>query len=68
MLPVRGGDPTYSLYYNGKRLMVVNETTGNIDYSNLATSGRGEHMNNPASQNIPDLGPVPQGNYALDNS
>lgn len=64
----QGGNPNYSLYFDGNRLMVVNENTGNVDYSTLATSGKGEYMNNPAYQNVKDAGPIPQGNYSFKGS
>ena len=48
--------------------MVVYENTGNVDYSTIATSGKGAYMNNPSSQNIQYVGPIPQGNYAIDNT
>jgi len=48
--------------------MVVNENTGSVPYSTLATSGKGANMNNPKSQNTPDGGIIPQGNYSFKNT
>ena len=63
-----GGDPTYYLYFDGNKLMAINENTGNVDYSTLATSGKGEHMNNPNSQNLQNVGPIPEGLYIFNTS
>jgi len=61
------GNP-YSLYFVGNRLMVINENTGNIDYSTAATSGKGVYMNNPKYQYVEKQGPIPQGVYTFNNS
>ncbi|WP_372774964.1 tlde1 domain-containing protein [Mangrovibacterium sp.] len=58
-----GGD--YSLFFNGETLSVMQGD--NTIYSTAATSGKGEHMNNPNSQKISNLGPIPEGNYFFYN-
>ena len=63
-----GGDTPYSLYFDGNRLMVVNENTGSVPYSTRATSGSGSNMNNSKSQNVPNGGIIPQGVYSFKNT
>jgi hypothetical protein len=60
--------PNLSLMFDGDQLYVVDITTGEIVYSTSATSGKGEHMNNPASQHISNEGPIPEGTYSYKNS
>jgi len=58
-----GGD--YSLFFNGQTLSVMQGD--NSVYSTVANSGKGEHMNNPNSQKVENLGPIPEGNYFFYN-
>jgi len=59
----QGGD--YSLFFNGQTLSVIQGD--NTVYSTVANSGKGEHMNNPNSQKVENLGPIPEGNYFFYN-
>ena len=56
----------FSLLFDGKNISVYDEDK--VVYSTRATSGKGEHMNNPNSQDIQDFGPIPEGRYLLFNS
>lgn len=56
-----------SLLFDGEKVYVMDKE-GNKIYSTTATSGKGEHMNNPSSQNVENLGPIPQGIYSYNNS
>jgi len=58
----------YSLIFDGDKLSVINTKTGEIVYSQTASSGKGEHMNNPASQHLENVGPIPEGTYSYKNS
>jgi len=61
-----GGGDNYSLFFDGHNLSVW---SGNdLVYYTPATSGKGEHMNNPNSQGISYLGPIPEGTYYFSNS
>ncbi len=42
-----------------------NDATGQQDYSSSGYSGNGAGYNNPAMQNVPDTGPLPQGHYSI---
>jgi hypothetical protein len=59
---------TYYLLFNGDNLYVIDNKTSAIVYSTDAASGRGEHMNNPASQHIENYGPIPAGRYSYENT
>jgi hypothetical protein len=46
------------------------QSTGNLTDPNGAAagkgySGHGTGVNNPSSQNVPDVGPIPQGNWTI---
>jgi len=53
------------LHFNGDTLSVVNDSE--TIYSTKVTSGKGVHMNNPASQHISNKGPIPEGTYFFRN-
>ncbi len=57
-----------SLVYDGQNVLVVDETNGKVLYSVSATSGTGEGMNNPAMQDAPFVGPIPEGEYSFGSS
>lgn len=57
----------YSLVFDGKELYIWDSKDGRIVYRTDATSGKGEHMNIGASQNIENEGPIPSGKYSYDN-
>jgi len=59
---------SYYLLFDGGNLHVIETKTSQIIYSTDATSGKGEHMNNPASQHIEDYGPIPAGKYSYNSS
>ncbi len=63
----QGINSRLSLAYDGAKLSVVDKD-GSVIYSTSATSGKGEHMNNPASQHIENLGPIPEGEYSYKNN
>jgi hypothetical protein len=50
-------------------MMTYRQSTGELSNEGglIATgySGHGEGLNNPALQNVPNVGPVPRGNYTL---
>jgi hypothetical protein len=50
------------------RIMSISSGSGKIIYTTIATSGRGENMNNPDAQNKQDAGPIQAGKYKIDNS
>jgi hypothetical protein len=52
----------YKILFDGEKLTVTDKN-GKVVYSHAATSGSGEHMNNPDSQHIGFLGPIPEGEY-----
>jgi len=58
----------YYLSFDGDKLHVIETKTGKTVYTTEATSGKGEHMNNPASQHLENLGPIPEGEYSYENS
>jgi len=62
---VAGQEGNISLYFDGNRLSIFDESKGSAIYSYVAYSGKGEGMNNPAFQNKADIGPIPQGNYSF---
>lgn len=45
-------------------LGVLNDASGAL--SGTGYSGHGIGLNNPDYQNVPDVGPIPQGSYAID--
>ena len=63
-----GQGDNISLYFNGNRLHIIDKSTGREVYNTIAYSGRGDGMNNPASQNQKSIGPIPQGNYSFQMS
>jgi RHS repeat-associated protein len=62
----QGINSRLSLLYDGDKLSVMDKDGSEV-YSTTATSGKGEHMNNPASQHIENLGPIPEGEYSYNN-
>jgi len=62
----QGIESRRSLRYEGDMLYV--DENGKTIYSTKATSGKGEHMNNPASQHLENLGPIPEGEYSYLNT
>jgi len=61
-----GSGDNYSLFFNGYNLSVW---SGNhILYYTPATSGKGDNMNNPNSQELSNLGTIPEGTYYFYNS
>ncbi|MDL2254775.1 DUF2778 domain-containing protein [Bacteroidales bacterium OttesenSCG-928-J16] len=56
------------LFFNGEDLYIVNTKYNEIVYSTKATSGKGEYMNMPEAQDIPNAGPIPEGVYTFKNS
>jgi RHS repeat-associated protein len=68
--PTNGIEPqgqggNISLYFDGNRLHIVDESTGSGVYNTIAYSGKGEGMNNPAFQDKEDFGTIPEGNYSF---
>ncbi len=63
-----GQGDNISLYFDGNRLHIIDKSTGRGVYNTIAYSGRGDGMNNPASQNQKSIGPIPQGNYSFQMS
>ncbi len=55
------------MVYNGQKMFVFNQD-GEIMWEGYASSGSGEHMNNPNSQNIKDYGPIPEGEYTFNGN
>jgi hypothetical protein len=58
----RRGD--YTIVYNGKTVKVI-DSNGEVVWEGHATSGKGKHMNNPASQDVQNEGPIPEGKYSF---
>lgn len=50
-------------------MFTYSQTTGVLTHNGYAVSkgyaGRGEGLNNPAMQNVPKIGPLPQGKYTI---
>lgn len=43
-----------------------NENTGqSVDYGNVGYSGNGAGLNNPTMEAVPNIGPIPAGNYTI---
>ena len=57
----------FKVLFDGTSLTVV-DSKGNVVFKELATSGKGVHMNNKESQNIKDQGPIPEGEYSFQGS
>ena len=41
------------------------DSGGNSTNAGAGYSGHGDGVNNPASQNVPNIGPIPQGTYTI---
>jgi len=54
--------------FNGDKVSVYDTRNGKTIYETDATSGKGEHMNNPASQHLVGEGPIPEGSYSYKNT
>lgn len=50
-------------------MFIYSQSTGklcrNCEYLATGYSGKGEGKNNPAYQQVPDVGPIPQGNWKI---
>ncbi|MEW5950236.1 MAG: RHS repeat-associated core domain-containing protein [Thermodesulfobacteriota bacterium] len=54
------------LYYQTSgRLSYLNNQTGVVTPIGTGYSGHGRGLNNPAMQNVPNVGPIPQGTYTI---
>jgi len=60
-------EKTLTLKFDGKNIYVI-ENGKKIIYTSLATSGRGENMNNPDAQSIENSGPIQAGKYKFSNN
>ncbi|MDR0969401.1 MAG: DUF2778 domain-containing protein [Lentimicrobiaceae bacterium] len=59
---------TYYLRFDGKELHVIDPVAKDKIYSTSATSGKEVGMNNIDYQDIPFIGPIPEGIYSFENT
>jgi hypothetical protein len=63
---IQDGDEL-TVVYTGTKVQVVN-SKGEVVFEHSATSGKGKHMNKPASQNVQNEGPIPEETYNFNTS